>query len=80
MGGSGGGGPKGWGPSGVGALRGARRGWGPKGGGPTQKNLGPGGVVAQNFALFFLSPAGNLILSSLSGGSSCGILVGRRAQ
>ena len=31
--------------------------------------------TAQNFALFFLSPAGNFILSSLSWGSSRGILV-----
>ena len=29
---------------------------------------GPGGVGAQHFGLFFLSPAGNFILSSLSGG------------
>ena len=31
---------------------------------------GPLRRTAQNFALFFLSPAGNFILSSLSGGSS----------
>ena len=46
VGGSGGGGPKGWVPEVVWARR----------------------VGAQNFALFFLSPAGNFILSSLSGG------------
>ena len=34
------------------------------------KGWGPEGVGAQNFALSFLSPAGNFILSSLSGGSS----------
>ena len=59
------------GPGGVGARRsGAPEGWGPKGRGP--KGGGPKGggrrVGAQNFALFFLFPAGNLILSSLSKG------------
>ena len=93
MGGSGGGGPKGWGPGpnpkgwgpeGLGARRvGGPKGWGPEGlgarrvGGPKGGGKGGGaeGWGAQNFALFFLSPAGNFILSYLSGGSSRGILV-----
>ena len=51
MGGSGGGGPKGWGPEPK--KSGAQRGGGPEGWGP--KQLGPEGWGAQNFALFFLS-------------------------
>ena len=75
-----GGGPEGWGPGGVGAPEG----WGPRrvgarrGGGP--EGWGPGEVGAQNFALFFPSPTGNFVLSSLSGGSSRGILVVFEAQ
>ena len=56
-------GPKGWGPEGLGA----RRVGGPKGGG----DEGWGAKISR----FFFSPAGNFILSSLSGGSSRGILV-----
>ena len=39
------------------------------------RRVGAEGWRAQNFALLFLSPARNFILSSLSGGSSRGILV-----
>ena len=39
----------------------------PRGGGPNPEKLGRR-VGAQNFALFFLSPTGKFILSSLSGG------------
>ena len=60
-----GGGAEEWGRGGVGA----RRGGGPKGG---ARRVGAGrvgaeGWGAQNFALFLLSPTGNVILSSLSG-------------
>ena len=56
--------PKGWGPEGVGQRRGgAAKGWGPEGWG------------AQNFALFFPSPATIFTLSSLAWGSSRGIVV-----
>ena len=65
MGGLGGGGPKGWG---------ARWGGGPDGvGGP--KGWGPAGWGPKFSLFFFFSPAGNFILSSLSGRSSRGILV-----
>ena len=47
--------------------------WGPRRVGP--RRVGPRRVGAQNFALFFPSPAGNFIFSFLSGGSSRGILV-----
>ena len=70
-----GGGPDGCGPGGVGARRGGGKGWGPEGlgarrvGGPKGgRRMGPEGWGAQNFALFFLSPAGNFFLSSLCGG------------
>ena len=53
-------------------------GGGRRSGGQNPEKVGPEGLGpegrAQNFALFFLSPAGNFILSSLSGGSSRGIL------
>ena len=77
------GGPELWGPGVVGARRGGGRrggeeveggpkGWRPKGWGP--KGWGPEGW-GPKFRAFFLAPAGNFILSSLSGGSSRGILV-----
>ena len=63
-----------WGPGGVGA----RRGGGPEGWGPNPEKVGPEGWGpegwgpegwgARHFALFLLSPTGNFILSSLSGG------------
>ena len=81
----------GWGPEGVGPRRGgAPKGgprrvggpnlerWGPEGWGPEllgPKGWGPEGG-AQNFALFFPSPATIFFLSSLSWGSFRGILVG----
>ena len=52
------------GPEGVGA----RRGGGPNPEKVGPEGLGPEGWGAQNFALFLLSPTGNFILSSLSGG------------
>ena len=55
------------------SLCGVRNGRGPKGWRPN--GVGAQRVGAQNFALFFLSPAGNFILSFLSGRSSRGILV-----
>ena len=61
------GGPKGWGPEGLGA----RRVGGPKGGGPEgwgARRVGGRRVGGPKFRAFFLSPAGNFILSSLSGG------------
>ena len=42
-------------------------------GGP--KGWGPEGVAGPKFRAFFFSPAGKFVLSSLSGGSSRGILV-----
>ena len=45
--------------------------WGPKGGGPEgwgARRVEPEGWGAQNFALFLLSPTGNFIRCSLSGG------------
>ena len=52
-----------------------RRGGARRGGDPNPEKVGPEGLGAQNFALFFLSPTTSFILSSLSGGSSGGILV-----
>ena len=70
-----GGGMKVWGHEGVGARRvGARRGGAPKGGGPEGVGV-PEGVGGPKFRAFFPLSAGNFILSSLSGGSSRGILV-----
>ena len=68
------GGPKGCGgPEGV---WGARRGVGGlKGCGGAEGVWGVRRVGGPKFRAFFLSPAGNFILSSLSGGSSRGILV-----
>ena len=40
---------------------------GPEGWGREPRKVGPEGWEAQNFALFFLSPAGNFILSPLLG-------------
>ena len=78
--------PKGWEPEGVGARTQKKwgpkglgtKGWGPKGGGPKggdQRGGGSKGGGPKFRAFFSLSPTGNFILSSLSGGSSREILV-----
>ena len=66
-------GPELWGPEGWGSEGWGTEGWGPEGGG--EEGWGPEGWVAQNFALFFPSPATGSFLSSLSWVSSRGILV-----
>ena len=61
------GGPKGWGPEGLGARRGGAH----RSGGPNPEKVGPEGLGARRGG----GPtAGNFILSSLSGGSSRGIV------
>ena len=66
------------GPRGVGPRRVGPRGVGPRGVGPRRvgpRRVGPRMVGAQNFALFFPSPATVFILFSLSFGLFRGILV-----
>ena len=66
-------GPEGWGPEGWGPELWGPEGWGPEGWGP--EGWGPGGWGAQNFALFFPSPAAKFVLFFPLWGSSRGILV-----
>ena len=54
---------------------GAQRGGGRKGVSPNPEKVGAEGWGGPKFRSFFFSPAGNFFLSSLSGGSSRGILV-----
>ena len=75
-------GPEGWSPEGWGAPKGGGpKRWGPQRvGGPTQKKwgprrVGPRRVGAQNFALFFPSPAAKFVLFFPLWGFSRGILV-----
>ena len=61
------------GPRRVGPRRVGPEGWGPEGWGPEPRKGGARRLGARKVG--GLSPARNFILSSLSGGSSCGILV-----
>ena len=63
--------PEGWGPEGWGPN--PEKGWGPEGWGP--EGWGPEGWGAQNFALFFPSPATIFLLSSLLGVLSWNLVV-----
>ena len=75
-----GGAPKGGAPKGGAPKGGAPKGGGPKGGGPNPEKVEPRRVEprrvgAQNFALFFPSPATKFVLFFPLWGSSRGILV-----